>query len=683
MSLMAGFDVVIEISPAMLLKLIKSNLKVGNVYANPPFEFTFPFVSPTATGTVHIIVTDLKLDIDSDDSITLIMQSGSSSGTSLTLTSPLQKIIPVLDGSVAIQAPLVLQPVPASGGLQKPAVNLKQATVTLTFASGSQTKIANALAGGPLTFTNLKNVIQTALTQALQGLTLSLPIGAGFKVVPNTQGSLRPLQFEKLEMHSIGTQAFGLFGMLFPQKPKGNSALKATSAITGAHDLCMSISPDTFHVLLFCPNLVPALGAADASALPGSCGPAEGIETQGVTITSIADSFGDGHINVDGSIEDSGFCYEAHGTFHGEITFAAAGTTLTPNLWMAEPDVDVDVPWYCGPVQFVYEVFGFLQKLINNAIFQAIADNAAEAAVDSITSKGLPSQSFGAISNVGFDQVSITTEGLTLNGTATIFMPLGQQKGITLNGSVTTSDQKVLSTGMYLAVMPLCPPKQFPYTEYAQQQTGTYEVIPRLLGLPLKILWSIIPGDGSNAIPLNDPQVPTQGTTTIPGQTVEYPFPSPNGSIVTGVDLHIGTSTSGNSIQLTNTPAEGNYLFTLKARVQDSLGTLLEASTYVQFEGDAVVIGGGYADYVSYCMAKFSQFMRTHTPLNKFVPPWVPVNYPAPETLIAYVRSILDSGSEDALTALAEAKLVHGVSFLRALSPPQLPKPSAINTPPG
>jgi len=87
-----------------------------------------------------------------------------------------------------------------------------------------------------------------------------------------------------------------------------------------------------------------------------------------------------------------------------------------------------------------------------------------------------------------------------------------------------------------------------------------------------------------------------------------------------------------------------------------------------------VLIGGGYAEYVNRCMAEFSSRMDKYSPANRSIDPWVPVNYSAPEVLVAYVRSILASGSPETWAALGTAKLAHVRSFLRALFPPQILK---------
>ncbi|MBI3016110.1 MAG: hypothetical protein HYY65_13855 [Candidatus Tectomicrobia bacterium] len=128
--------------------------------------------------------------------------------------------------------------------------------------------------------------------------------------VPGTNGSFSPLQFSSLQVHCIGNsdrskQALGLFGnLLASTQNNGNHVNKTSTAIASGRDLAISISPGTFHSLAFCPAVAAALGVSP-NGLPPSCGGSGGVSVSGVTLTSIADSFGNGQINISGSAEDA------------------------------------------------------------------------------------------------------------------------------------------------------------------------------------------------------------------------------------------------------------------------------------------------------------------------------------------------------------------------------------------
>src|SRR5262249_19664796 len=161
--------------------------------------------------------------------------------------------------------------------------------------------------------------------------------------------------------------------------------------------------------------------------------------------------------------------------------------------------------------------------------------------------------------------------------------------GLRLQGSVTTSSSKIIGSGTTLAILPLCPPKEFPYTEYAQQQTATYAAVATLLGTPLNLEWWILAGDGVTKVELNGPQ----STVSFPSQTY-FPGPLPGGSYVDNQIVHLEFIKAGNTIQLSNTPSEGNYVFALYVRVTDPAGNKMEIfapGEYVQIEGDSIVLG--------------------------------------------------------------------------------------------
>jgi hypothetical protein len=112
--------------------------------------------------------------------------------------------------------------------------------------------------------------------------------------------------------------------------------------------------------------------------LPGSCGPAGGFDTQGVTVSNISDSFAKGHIDINGSVSKSGFCYDANGTFHGTITFSISGTTLTPNLNMDQPTWMWTFPGTAGwPLRSCSDPMGIALLGITEAVASKIATSLA------------------------------------------------------------------------------------------------------------------------------------------------------------------------------------------------------------------------------------------------------------------------------------------------------------------
>jgi len=55
----------------------------------------------------------------------------------------------------------------------------------------------------------------------------------------------------------------------------------------------------------------------------------------------------DGFIELKGEIAKSGFCYDATGKISGRIRAEVAGGELVFKAEIDDPDVDIDIPWYC------------------------------------------------------------------------------------------------------------------------------------------------------------------------------------------------------------------------------------------------------------------------------------------------------------------------------------------------
>lgn len=71
-------------------------------------------------------------------------------------------------------------------------------------------------------------------------------------------------------------------------------------------------------------------------------------EDNEVDLTGLSITAGDdGALHVQVKITKSGFCYSATGTVGAKITIAVAGGQLVVQVQADDPNVDVDIPWYC------------------------------------------------------------------------------------------------------------------------------------------------------------------------------------------------------------------------------------------------------------------------------------------------------------------------------------------------
>ena len=405
-----------------------------------------------------------------------------------------------------------------------------------------------------------------------------------------------------------------------------------------------------------------------------------------MTVNSISDSFANGHIDINGSVSKSGFCYDANGTFHGTVTFSISGTTLTPNLDMDQPNVDVEIPWYCWlAAGVVLGPIGLALVRITDAVADPIATSLAGDALKNALGGGIPGTGISGLAGASFRSVAVTTEGITLQGRVpiTIYDPLVWPK-LTLSGSVMTTQSQEVGSGIFHTQLWCMPEaKDYPYTESAQQQRGVYQLSGTMVSQPLTPHYTI--SSNGTTIPLTG----TSGTIALPNVDTHYPMPLATGGTAMQQTVHIGYTISGTGIQLTNVPSEGDYAFYLNVTatdckgnpVQDDSQSILSTWVHVQFEGDHVDIGGGYGADVQHCAQLLAEWIKRITqqymPQQK-VPIWQQVNYPPPEGLIEYIRDLIALGIPQADEVLVASKIAHGNSFYRALLSPAASQPGLL-----
>jgi hypothetical protein len=514
MSLLAGFDIVTEISKAAVEKILKSKINVNGTPLLPPFELSISISVNGKPGTAHLVVTDTvngvrltSLDANENAVITITFTDSSVIAGPFSATP--------LSGTLSVSVPLRV-----TGPGENPPNTLIADLSTLPFNQnscqlipdpGSFNTISKALvdASIPLSEPEFISQAQGALELFFSGMgPVSL---VAFSIIRNSDGDIlsNPPVYEFVKNHNISDQALALFFVVLAQNDgAGNVGLKSTTAIPADQDIAISMSPQVFHRFFFCPKAATKFNV-QPSQLPATCG--SGVNTQGVTLTNIADSFDTGHINIDGVVEKSGFCYSASGTFHTEITILIQNNKLLPQSSTPQVNVSVDISWYC--VLAGLFVSGYIGGIVAEQVTSILLDvlsGVLEAAIP-IVAPTIPLKAVNIpqlFTNVTFIDDAIASEGVTLSGKVNVIPPAVPEfpdPTVSMMQSVATIVEET-DTGTYdYQCQPGpdcidCPSHQFVYTNQFQSQTITLQAVPVLLGRPVTYEWWI--GFDSNKIPL-------------------------------------------------------------------------------------------------------------------------------------------------------------------------------------
>ena len=650
MTLMGGFDLVTEISKITLLNTIRRKMLIGAVSINPPFALNIPVTYSEVTAVFRVIVNDIKLDLIEDQNIKLTMTFNNSS---IIVSSPTKLTMAALDGQITITSTVKL----AGSAIVS---DYGVAITTINFTPDAEKKISAVLIGSSLT----APIIIRRTNESIQNMVRksgTLKFIERYTVVPGKNGSISPLQFERLELFNIDNQSLGLFGILFLKNHFNGDHKSKSTSITKGNDVCVNISAEAFRSFIFCPSVAKSLGKdVKVSDLPPSCASTGGVEKDGVSITNISDIMGTGRIQIYISFSKSGFCYEARGLATGDMTLSISGTKVTPKIAFDPPKVDIQIDFWCVIPSLIFGgPIGAIGLGVIAAIGVGIAEDLTESTLSTM-SNSLKASDLGGASGASFDQVEIIPEGITFNGKLPVRLPLiKEERNLEINGSVVTTSIEILRRFTHI-ISKGCMKGSYPAIEQAQQQMGIYQIIPKLLGTPLTYEFRIEYYIGSKFVS-STPLLDTKGTITLSNVEAHFGL----GSVVV-TSVHIGYEILEDIVQLTNVPNEGNYNVLLVVRVTDPTGSL-ETKEVIEFQGNIVIMGGEYQSKAMWCFLKYVEERNRRSPINRFYVRWPAVNHPPPEEIIDLVHFLASQATPEADDLLIHTKLAHGDSFYRAL----------------
>jgi hypothetical protein len=271
MSLLAGYDVVIEFSNELVRDLVATNLRLSGVEAGPPLEFSVPFKTESggeSDDLLHIKVKTIEVDLQTSRPLLIqLFFAGLWAETSTGANHALDGCI-----EVPVYFPYVLT------RNNEASISLDLSGIEpwgIVFSAATRERIEERLQGSGRTYARFESIGRETLAEFIQKQPLLL-IRTGLNFT-SKEGDISPLRFYELETHGVGAdarsrQALGLFGtLLVVDSYEGTSTFKTESAIPAGRRLAVSISEKIFQRFVFCDSIADALNCA-VSDLPTACG---------------------------------------------------------------------------------------------------------------------------------------------------------------------------------------------------------------------------------------------------------------------------------------------------------------------------------------------------------------------------------------------------------------------------
>ncbi len=460
-----------------------------------------------------------------------------------------------------------------------------------------------------------------------------LPAGPLWLIDTTQNGTIGGRFCTPLQVAPVSDQIVGLFGsLLLGNVGHGVTSQKTPSLATGAN-VAVSISAAAFHDIIWCPHFGGAAAAslADQPAqlaqwvadnLPGDCGGASSILLTGdIYLTQVRIEFTAGSIQVSGSVSQSEqgvWCFGASGSFFADLTFAINNGALAPVLNPNPPatDISVDVNWYCALLFLAVAAIGGLVSVVIVTVIGAIALAIIDIVVSNQT---IPKFPIGPV-QIGFAGIvwtgtSITTEGLTLQGKLPTPTPApGGWRHLSLDLSETSGAVVPVGSGTYhFPGSKACPPQDFAYVENHVDETLTATATTQLLGHPRTFAWTIG----------QDPPVPLTGSSGTVVVNAHASLPEPNGVAqqlglqAMTLDFQIGPD--GSTLTLTDA---NHYLYTLLVRADCTDGSGASVADWQEIEviGDTIVFGSDYTSFMANCMVATKDLILHMRTLPEGVP---------------------------------------------------------------
>jgi hypothetical protein len=554
MSILSGFDAVVELG----VGIIEEKLRAISIGGNPLDAPTEILVGDTNQGADLIILDPIGIALSvGTNGITISVSFDDS-----TVYFEGNAVRP-LKGALTIKGEIdqvPANPNDSTSTLQD--IGLIVRSVSVAWDSGSSTQ--GALAG-------LSSDERSKLEGGLSLLTMTTinenapHAGLTFNTDETRNGLLGTfgLRFRSVQVQNIDAQTIGLFCVALLDTTAPASITRTEAGIVGKSGAAVSLSQATFQQLVFCPGVAQSLMAAfdpktetadqyadQVSAnMPSICGKGDYVPISGaLKLVNVDPTFETGHIKLSGQAvrgkAGDVFCFRAVADFNTDIYMTVKNGAVSMTLIPDPPNINayVEVSWFCFllyfAAAFVTPITGAITIfliVVGECLTNTLAPQLVKKPLD-----------LNQTEQVGFDSftlksVDIVPDRLTLHGNVAAAQPVEHDpRGVVLQitHEEATNKEQVGSGIYHYPGSVVCPPKDYAYNEFTQDDVLTLQATPHLMGSDPSIEWTV------GGLPLTD----TKGTLTL-----EVPATIPQPGDLPGKDtVSLGMQTTTVDYEFTN-----------------------------------------------------------------------------------------------------------------------------------
>lgn len=400
----------------------------------------------------------------------------------------------------------------------------------------------------------------------------------------------------------------------------GGNANDLDEVLDAKNSFSLGFSADVLRQNLLCRGIFepqerdPSVGAgfgplteAERNSLPPTCGVGtlrREREDYTAEITQVSFDFHDGYIQITGSFTAENGCWEIEdGGFSQKVKLRIEGGRVIPTLDPPTPTItgSLDIAWYC------FLGLAFFQIFLNGIPFVGLGLNVFDfisLSGTNFSNPQTPQMPIMTFSDIRWTDVRITPEGLIFTGDragGVVWQRI--TPSVRVRAAQDAQDYHAIGAGSAVVQALKCPPKEFEYVQFVQDDRYRLSVERQGLFEPVDYQWSI-----------NGQALPSLSRDTLKYTgTVEATVPPPNGTQIPGhmieLSYSLGTHIPGdlprgtNEVLTLNARRQDlNYDIRVEVRVTDAIGSVFFDAVNLRMVGDISKFGADYYEYLNQCL---------------------------------------------------------------------------------